>query len=83
MNGSMDSFNVRVSFTSISFAARLAFAAAIPSSLISSGVNFSADLFTSGGRMRIPIRSHSPTKMLIFSVFDTSLLMTAAMNSTG
>jgi hypothetical protein len=31
----------------------------------------------------IPIRSHSATKMLILSVFEISLLITAAMNSTG
>ena len=53
----------------------------VPSS--GSGANLSELLFTSGSRILIPIRSHSATNTLILSVLEISLLITAAMNSTG
>ena len=65
------------------FTFRAACAAATPAALTSPGTNFSPLLFTSGARMVMPSRRHSFTKMLILSVFATSLLITAAMNSTG
>ena len=48
-----------------------------------SGLNFNPLRFTSGGRIGMPIRLHSPTKIEILSVLLISLLSKPAMNSTG